>query len=196
MSTSSIRPLAGPTAAHESALRLMIRAARGPSELPLRVERRQGQLRVALEDPARASKATTAADSAATAPETQAHLIDVDLRKHLDLCTGSRKAMPHLAAVENGIHRRGLRSLDDMPLPVLRRASGQLAASAPEPLPEGLALLQARLDVAIVAREEVSQTMRVTARDAPSSFFVEHKLEVNEASMTDFLSAAGDTPPR
>jgi len=192
MSARPSRTPSGPPIEGAETLRSMIRSARGVFCRPLRIERRQGQLCVALEDESGTPPADGSLQAVATAPETQASLMLQDLRAHLDRCTNSRTAMPHLAAVEHGMRRRGMRSFDELPLPLLQRASGQVQASTEEPMPEGLALLQARLDMSIVSREEIAQALRKKTRDAPSSFFVEHKLRVSEASMTDFLLAGGE----
>jgi hypothetical protein len=82
-----------------------------------------------------------------------------------------------------------MRVFDELPLPLLRRASGQLDGLAQEPVLEGFALLQARLDIAIVGREE---SVSVQCKpNALSSFFVDHKLQVSEASMSAFMRAGG-----
>ena len=172
-----------------AALRSMIRTTRGSFGKPLRIERSQGKLSVMLEGDAASPRGKAEVDAAATSPETQALLMRLDLQAHLDRCANSRKALPHLAAVEHGLERRGMRVFDELPLPLLRRAAGQLQGLAQEPVLEGLALLQARLDVAIVGREE---SVPVQCKpNALSSFFVEHKLQVTEASMSAFMRIAG-----
>ena len=57
-------------------------------------------------------------------------------------------------------------------------------------MPEGFALLQARLDIAIVGREESTAPLRKPG--ALSSFFVDHKMQVSEVSISAFMRAAGD----
>ena len=172
-----------------AALRSMISAARGAFGKPLRIERSQGKLNVLLEGEPTGPSGKTAANNAATSLETQALLMRLDLQAHLDRCDNSRKALPHLAALEHGLERRGMRIFEELPLPLLRRAAGQLQGLAQEPVLEGFALLQARLDVAIVGREE---TVPVQCKaNALSSFFVDHKLQVSEASMSAFMRIAG-----
>lgn len=171
-----------------AALRALIRDARGSFGKPLRVERSQGRLSVMLDG---GTADTPAQGAKATSAETQTRLMRQDLRAELDRCSTSRKVLPYLALLEQGLARRGLRAFDDIPLPALRRAAAQLQVLAQEPAIEGLALLQARLDVAIVGREEALPV--VCKPNALSSFFVEHKVEVREVSMSDFLHIAG--PP-
>lgn len=178
-----------------AALRSLIRAARGNVGNPLRIERQQGKLNIVLGGEANPAAGKPAVDGAVTSPDTQALLMHLDLQTLLDRCSNSRSALPHLAAVEHGLGRRGLRIFDEMPLALLRRASGQLDGLAQEPVPEGFALLQARLDVAIVGREE---SVAVQCKpNALSSFFVDHKMQVSEASISAFMRAGGypDTEP-
>ena len=172
-----------------AALRTLIRQARGAFDKPLRIERTQGKLRVMLDDGATGTNGKTAADSTATAPEAQVWLMHLDLQAHLDRCSNSRAALPHLAALEQGLQRRGMRVFEELPLPLLRRAAGQLEGLAQDPVLEGFTLLQAHLDVAIVGREE---SIPVQCKpNALSSFFVDHKLQVTEASMSAFMRVAG-----
>lgn len=176
-----------------AALRSLIRAARGVFGRPLRIERTEGKLRVVLEPELMASKDDDGEDAGATAPGVQARLMAADLKAHLDRCSRARATLPHLATLEHELKQRGMQVFDQLPLRVLQRASGQLDGLAQEPILEGFALLQARLDVAIVAREEHRQA-QTTQRRGPSSFLMEHKLQVSEASMSDFMQAAGQAP--
>lgn len=180
-----------------AALRSLIRTARGAFGKPLRIERSQGRLSVMLEADGVGTngKADVGMPPGAISPETQALLMRLDLQALLDRCSNSRAALPHLAALEQGLERRGMRAFDELPLALLRRAGGQLQGLAQEPVLEGFALLQARLDVAIVGREE---SVAVQCKpNALSSFFVEHKLQVSEVSMSAFMRAGGypDTEP-
>lgn len=175
------------------ALRSLIRATRGVFCKPLRVERCEGRLQVALDAREGTARTVSPSDSAVTSPEVQVRLMFSDLRSHLDRCGDARTALPHLAAVEQGLGRRGMRAFDDLPLPLLKRASGQVQASAQEPILEGLALLQARLDLTIVTREEVAQALRKSTREGPSSFFVDHKLQVNEVTLSEFQRVASES---
>jgi hypothetical protein len=189
MPTPSSDPPSHRTDAACTALRALIRSWRGNFGRPLRVERAQGKLNVVLEGPPAGPGGRVEIDPAATAPETQALLMRLDLEALLDRCSNSRTALPHLAALEHALERRGMRLFDEMALPLLRRASGQLDGLAQEPVPEGIALLQARLDVAIVGREE---SVAVQCKpNALSSFFVEHKLQVSEVTMSAFMRIAG-----
>ncbi len=174
-----------------AALRSLIRSARGAFGKALRVERSQGRLSVMLEAQSAGSDGATAAAPAATSADAQTRLMRQDLGAHLDRYSNSRAGLPYLKLLEQGLERRGMRVFDEIPLPALRRAAGQLEVLAQEPMLEGLALLQARLDVAIVGREE---SVPVQCKpNVLSSFFVDHKLEVSEVSMSDFLHIAG--PP-
>ena len=191
-SPSSRSPGAAPDAG--AALRSLIRAARGVFGRPLRIERAEGKLRVVLEPESVASNPDDGDAAGATAPGVQALLMAADLKAHLDRCSRARATLPHLATLEHELKQRGMQVFDELPLRVLQRASGQLDGLAQEPVLEGFALLQARLDLAIVAREERSQA-QTTKRSGPSSFLMDHKLQVSEASMSDFMLAAGHAVP-
>lgn len=172
-----------------SALRSLIRATRGAFGKPLRVERSEGRLSVILEGDGAGNDGTAPATRAATSADAQTRLMRHDLKAHLDRCANSRTGLPYLRLLEQGLERRGMRVFDDIPLPALKRSAAQLEVLAQEPVLEGLALLRARLDVAIVGREE---SIPVQCKpNALSSFFVDHKMEVSEASMSDFLTIAG-----
>jgi hypothetical protein len=178
-----------------AALRALIRDARGAFGKPLRVERSQGRLSVMLEGQAIGTEGKSAIAPEVTSADAQTRLMLHDLKDQLDRCSNSRKGLPFLALLEQGLARRAMRAFDEVPLPALRKAAAQLQVLAEEPVLEGLALLQARLDVAIVGREEATP---VVCKPNPlSSFFVDHKMEVREMSMTDFLHVAGppDTAP-
>lgn len=173
-------------------LRSLIRNARGSFGKPLRVERSQGRLSVMLDSESAAGGGAAAPVSEATSADAQTRLMRQDLKLELDRCGTSRKVLPYLALLEQGLVRRGMRAFDEIPLPALRKAGAQLQVLAQEPVLEGLALLQARLDVAIVGREEALPVL--CKPNALSSFFVEHKMQVSEASMSDFLHIAGPPP--
>lgn len=189
MSSKPSGPSNGQPDTVSAALRSLIRAARGNFGNPLRIERSQGKLNVVLGADATPANGKPAVDSLVTSPDSQVLLMHLDLQALLDRCSSSRTALPHLAAVEHGLERRGMRVFEELPLPLLRRAAGQLDGLAQEPLLEGFVLLQARLDIAIVGREE---SVAVQCKpNALSSFFVDHKLQVSEASMSAFMRAGG-----
>ncbi len=171
-------------------LRSLIRAARGVFSRPVRIEREQSKPRAALEEGSGAAQGKAQEHRADVAPETQATLMRSDLKAHLDRCGNSRAALPHLATLEHELKKRGMRVFSQLPLKVLQRAAAQLDGLAQEPLLEGFTLLQARLATTIVAREESAQ-VQIKLRE-PSPFLMEHKLQVSEASMSDFMLAGGD----
>jgi hypothetical protein len=177
------------------ALRQVIQAARNAFTRDLRLERSEGKLRVVLEaeaarpEPGR-PRPHGPKDFGPTAPELQAALMYLDLRSHLDRHHNSRTALPHLSMLEHGLKKRGMHVFEELPLKVLQRAATQLDGLAQEPVLEGYVLLQARLGLAILDLEEKAQAGR--KRLARSSFLGEHKLQVSEASMSDFLAAAAE----
>jgi len=117
-----------------------------------------------------------------------------DLKSHLDRRTGTRAILPHLGILEHELGKRGMRTFNELPLTVLRRAAGQLNGLAEEPLLEGFVLLQAWLDMSIVDREERAQAETRQKLLLQSTLLIEDKLLVSEASMSDFLRVVGEPP--
>ena len=190
MSAKASSPPVTPPDTGSATLRTLIKSARGAFGKPLRIERSQGKLRLVLEDEAGKADSKSPAYANAVSPESQALLMRLDLQALLDRCANSRAALPHLAVLEHELQKRASRVFDELPLPLLKRAAGQLEGLAQEPVPEGFALLQARLDIAIVGREESAAPLRKPG--ALSSFFVDHKMQVSEVSISAFMRAAGD----
>ncbi len=82
-------------------------------------------------------------------------LIGRQLRELLDEQPETRQAMRHLAMVERALRKRGLQALQEMPLPMMRRALEQFEAMVLNWSPVGLATLRSKLAVAIIEREQV-----------------------------------------
>jgi hypothetical protein len=177
-----------------TALRALIRTTQGGVSRPLRIERDEGRLRVVLDEAPTAADAPSKGEVRATAPANQAALMRADLKSHLDRRTGTRAILPHLGILEHELGKRGMRTFNELPLTVLRRAAGQLNGLAEEPLLEGFVLLQAWLDMSIVDREERAQAETRQKLLLQSTLLIEDKLLVSEASMSDFLRVVGEPP--
>lgn len=127
----------------------------------------------------------------ATAADLQSMLVSTDLKALLDRAKGSRPVLKHLAMLEIRLRLEGPAMIDTLPLETLRKVVDQLEAVLPYPVPQGVAALRARLDVALLARERERQASiapppTMPAGLAPSTFLGESKLVVQEASLTDF----------
>jgi hypothetical protein len=127
----------------------------------------------------------------ASAADLQSMLVNTDLKALLDRAKGSRPVLKHLAMLEIRLRLEGAGAIDTLTPETLRKVIEQLEGVLPYPVPQGLAALRARLDVALLAREREEQarvasppTMPVGL--APSTFLNAEKLEVREASFTDF----------
>jgi hypothetical protein len=127
----------------------------------------------------------------ATPHDLQSMLVSTDLKALLDRARGSRPVLKHLAMLEIRLRLEGPAVIDELPLETLRKVVEQLESVLPYPVPQGVATLRARLDVAVLAREREHQA-RIAAPPtmpaglAPSTFLSEDKLLVSEASLTDF----------
>ncbi len=144
---------------------------------PIRLERSSGKVRVVL-DPARASAAQASAEQAL-------NRMREDLTNLLDRHRESRRSLRHLAYLERELNTKGVAAFADVPEPVLTRASQQLEAVLTEPVSDGLAQLRSRIIVAQTAAEKIDSAQQRNA--GPSSFLTEHKLQVSEASVSDFM---------
>jgi hypothetical protein len=97
----------------------------------------------------------------------------------LDAAPGSRRVFRHLATVEHHLWHSGALFIADLPLSALHRIREQIERVSQPALAKGLAPLRECVSDAIGSQErwEREQEMRLP----PSSFFVDHKLEVSEA---------------
>jgi hypothetical protein len=115
------------------------------------------------------------------------------VRAALDAAPGSRKVLRHLATVEHHLWHSGALFIHDLPLSALQRVREQLERVAQPAFVKGLAPLRECVSDAVAAQERLllEQEMRLP----PSSFFVDHKLEVSEATPSDFAQVGGDSRP-
>jgi len=152
----------------------------------IKLERNDGKVRVLFDNPAAAAREA----QARTAAEESLHRMRTELTNLLDQHKASRRSLPHLAGLERALKARGAAALGKMPERVLKRALHQLEGLMTARGGTGLADLRARLVVAVTAVERIEAA---AARNAgPTSFLADHKLQVSEASVTDFMRVAGD----
>jgi hypothetical protein len=133
---------------------------------------------------------TRRSEAAAPHGDQRALLMHAALRKALDGAPNSRKVFRHLATVEHHLWRSGSLFLRDLSPPALQRILEQLDGVASAPLESGLAALRAWLVDTIAARERLQRKDELL--QPRSSFFVDHKIEVREASVSDFDRALGE----
>jgi hypothetical protein len=104
----------------------------------------------------------------------------------LDSAQGSRKVLRHLAAVEHGLKNKDedgaflSEATPDQLLTMLKQLDGLM----PDRPIAGLVALRLRLSTAKNAQQRAED---IQSKGQPvSSFFVDHKLEVNELDLADF----------
>jgi hypothetical protein len=153
----------------------------------IKLERIDGKVHVVLNDP----RATQRKERARSQAEAAMLRMREELTELLDRTRNARRALPHLAGVEHALKTQGLAAFDGMPERVLARASQQLDAVLTEPLGPGLTDLRARIVVAQTAIERIDAAAAKHA--APSSFLTDEKLQVNEASVSDFQRAVAES---
>jgi hypothetical protein len=115
-------------------------------------------------------------------------LMRASLTTLLDRVNGSRTVLPHLAALEAGLQKKGPAVIDGISRPVLAKICTQLSslplASDDQPLQD----LMGRLMTALEALQPPPQFL--------SDFMTDSKVVVGEASHTDFMAASEDPPRR
>jgi hypothetical protein len=108
----------------------------------------------------------------------------------LDRVAGSRRSLPHLAALEISLKRNGLNSLKQASLPVLTKVSAQLAGMPEVPHDPALLSLQGVL-LSALAKHRAPHP-KAQMEDLGGGGVV----EVSEVSHTDFLAIANAQPSR
>jgi hypothetical protein len=146
----------------------------------LKLERADGKVRVVFEHTAPAP-----AEQAALPPRSMLDRMRADLDELLGRCRGARDVLQHLACLEQGLRSKGIGAFDVLPPRVLKRAAAQLESIVTEPVSEGIGELRSRILVALTVHEETE--IAASRRAGPSSFLVDEKLQVSEASVSDFM---------
>ncbi len=124
-----------------------------------------------------------------SAAETErARAISAALTAMLNPVPGSRKVLPHLAAVEADLPRHGLVVLGKVSTPTLVKLAQELATLPVAANNTALHDLQALLLGELDARSR-------PRREFLSTFVATDRLEVSEGSHTDFMNVAGLDKP-
>lgn len=175
---SILRPLAPVT----KALRAFFKA-------DLRLRRGDRGLEVVLDEPSpkarpvkgRANKA----DPAAEQERRDLQCIQAALARLLDELPENRVALRHLAFIEHALGKKGLRALHKVPVDVLKRALDQFEGLVVNWSDEGLAALRSKMAVALIEREQVTET-----RQAPTSEILPS--EIDAAPLAHPVPLEGD----
>jgi len=153
----------------------------------IKLERNDGKIRVLFDNPSAAARDARTS----TAAEESLNRMRTELANLLDQHKASRRSLPHLAGLERALKTRGVAALGEMTERVLTRSLHQLEGLLTARTGTGLADLHARIVVAVMAVERIEAA---AARNAgPTSFLADHKLQVSEASVTDFMRVAADS---
>lgn len=169
---------------------LPARLARAVFAQQLRLRRSDKGFKLVLEDPKAAAAGDDATPEAAAAR--QAQQMCERLAALLDAAPGIRRVLRHLAAVEHGLAHKDADGLFlfDVPVERLRVALRQLDGLLGATVPPELDALRVRLLDAIAVQEKLAR--EAAQRQPISSFFVDHKLQVRDASNTDFQNATAE----
>lgn len=159
---SILRPLAPVT----KALRAFFKA-------DLRLRRGDRGLEVVLDDPtpkARPAKARTGkGDTTSEQERRELQCIQAALARLLDELPENRVALRHLAFIEHALGKKGLRALHKVPVDVLRRALDQFEGLVVNWSDEGLAALRSKMAVALIEREQVTESRQAPVSEVLSS---------------------------
>jgi hypothetical protein len=125
------------------------------------------------------------------AAEKAVHRMRDELKDLLDRHKASRRSLPYLAGLEHALKTKGVAAFDGMTERVLARALQQLDGVLTEPVGPGLAELRSRI---VMAQTTCEQIEAAAAKNAgTSSFFTDHKLQVSEASVSDFMRVVAES---
>lgn len=149
----------------------------------IKLQRSDGKVRVVLDNPASTDRLARQRGGAEQAVDR----MRIELSILLDRHEASRRSLRQLAGLEHALKAKGAAAFDALPERVLARASEQLEAVLNEPVSVALAELRSRL---AVTRMAIEKTDAAVAKNAgPSSFLTDDKLQVSEASVSDFMRA-------
>ena len=151
----------------------------------VRVERRGAQIHVLL-DPTPPAAAQDPANAARTQRREALRMAQTDLRELLDRHADTRHVVPHLSHVEQLLGRSGLRGIGRLPLPVLHKALTQLESLIHDEPATGLAELRRRMAGVIAVRLGGTPSAAPAPTNVMSDFHTEDRLEVSEASHSQF----------
>ena len=157
----------------------------------VKLRRRDGKLTVVLESedgvtvPPPADPAAQMAPHGAAGMDDEADQIRADLSTLLARHERTRHFMRYLSYTERALTLGGQTALAQMPLDVLRKTRAQLEELVCDWSTPGLAQLRMQLEVLIAEKEESASPNA----GASSRFDIPRKLQIEEATVSQFLAA-------
>jgi hypothetical protein len=111
-----------------------------------------------------------------------------ELKELLSQSAGARDVLLHLASLERTLKVLGLGTFESLPSHVLKRTATQLDGVLPQPVTPGLAEIRARIAKTLALLEQIppSAAAVVKAPAPPPTYFSDDKLQVSEATHTEF----------
>ena len=146
-----------------------------------------------------AKRALPDKSTAQLAASTELAPIQRDLATLFDNMPGSRRALCHLAYVEQELTEQGLARLQTMALNPLRQALGELENAVVNWSPTGLASLRSKMAVALREREAASDGKEVdvplSRADLPAPEVIETRADTTDADLDQaaLLAAYGQS---
>lgn len=153
---------------------------RGPRGLSLGLQR-------SSKTPSRKRKLAPEKPAARWAASSELAPIQRDLASLFDSVPGSRRALCHLAYVEQELTEQGLARLQTMALSPLRQGLGELENAVVNWSPAGLATLRSKMAVALRQREAASDgeeiELPVSRANLPAPVVIESSAETTDADL-------------
>lgn len=159
-------------------------------ERDFKLRRVRGRLRVVVEQPARSSRlhSQPAANTRPAPADDAASAMQVELRQLIGRHNGTRDLMRHLCYIERALRLGGPAALDDIPLEVLSKGLAQLKSLVNDWGRAGITDLRSRLSILVAAKEEELRARQPT-NSGLSEFFTTTRIQVSEATPSDFQAA-------
>ena len=139
-------------------LTFIAKAVRAFFKADLQLRRGKRGLEVVLDDTSPATRGAAAQarhkpDPALAREQQELARIRASLTTLLDELPGNRTTLRHLAFIEHGLAKKGLRALNKVPYDVLKRALDQFEGVVVNWSDAGLAALRSKMAVALIERE-------------------------------------------
>jgi hypothetical protein len=112
------------------------------------------------------------------------------LKAVLDQNPDHRHVLRHLVYFEAAFKRKRMRVLNELPIEVLQKALDQFEMLVSDWSHEGLSTLRSRMSLALIQRGKLAA--QHSTGQSPSDFHVEHKMSVEEASVSRFMAVHRD----
>jgi hypothetical protein len=113
-----------------------------------------------------------------------------ELKELLNRSAGAREVLPHLANLEHALKTQGLAAFETIPPRILQRAANQLQSVMPQTAGPGIVELRKRLARILGTPASAAAPAPIAG---PHGIQLDDRLQVSEASVSDFMRAVEAT---